>query len=318
MSSRAGGEAGGDRPPDGARRARSEGLARGPAWEHGGAQRGQERAERARQRVGAALDAAVGVEQPRRVERRACARPLARARRSAPSRSSVSGFSRTRDVLGDVLEPEVVRRAEAGVVAPHDHLGAVLARRASRRRRRGPMSTTTSSRRASSGRSSARELGARAVQDDDGGEAHAGRTRLGRRGGGMVAASSVRQASHVGRRASARRRAAAGASGSARTARSASTAASASPGGYRRPAPSVTISSGPAAAGATTGPARRQRLDQREPYGSASAQCSRTWALASAARTSSTRPANVTVRRRGAAQRCSSGRRRRAAARRRA
>ena len=157
------GEAGGDRPPDGARR-----LARGRARRGPGArreqrrvdERGQERAERPGERVRAALDAAVGVEQARGVQAGRCSRAAASARERVAAGRSVSGFSSTVTGSRHALEREVVGGAEAGVVAALDHFGAVRRARAPRRRRRGRRRPRSSCGGVRGVGSSARELGA--------------------------------------------------------------------------------------------------------------------------------------------------------------
>ena len=123
------GQAGRDRPPDAARRSRSIGLDAIP--ERGGEQRRvderrQECSERPGERVRAALHAAVGVQQARRVQA-AGARSLRQCRDRLAARHGVR-VQQHGDRLPHARDREVVGGAEAGVVAPDDHFGAVRSR----------------------------------------------------------------------------------------------------------------------------------------------------------------------------------------------
>ena len=216
------GQAGADRPPDGARRAGPVGL--GPlshaARQHG-QDGGQERAEASRLRVGAALDRPVRVQQPRGVE---CARMVVRDAGEPGERVAgdlAVGVQQDGDVLVDVLQRHVVGRPEAWVVAPLDHLGAPVAGQ------RGPAVVAAGVHDDQPRRverpEQCGELVPRLVEHDD--------DRVAHRSTAAIAAARRAVDASTSNAASARRRAAAGASGSASTARRAAAAASASPGG---------------------------------------------------------------------------------------
>ncbi len=159
---------------------------------------GQEGAERARERVRAALDAAVGVEQPRGVQAGAV-----RALGESFERVAVHDHvwvQQDGDRLAHPLQRQVVGRAEARVVAAFDEFGAVVARQL----RAAVVGAGVDHDQlvGMQGGEQLRQLGAGAVQDDDRGEAH-----------GRCASRRATE-SRTSKACSARRRAAAGASGS--------------------------------------------------------------------------------------------------------
>ena len=99
-------------------------LAQGPRqqwWRH---ERRQQRRHGPGQRVGAALERPVGVEETRREQGVALAGFGDQAGEPVVQQLDV-GVEEDGHVLAGQFEPGVVRRAEAGVAVEHDHLGAV-------------------------------------------------------------------------------------------------------------------------------------------------------------------------------------------------
>ena len=188
-------------------------------------QGGQERADGPGERVGAALEAAVGVAEPWGVEP-----VLVRARGGGEPCQRVVfdlgiGVEQDGDVLDDALEPRIAGGAEPGVVAPEDHFGAARGRERGpaviragvhddepRRRRR--LRSSESSSAASSGRDRCSTITAAKLGDAPAGSpAHRDSARTGRNRvmAASTAVSSRRAESRTSNASSARRRAASGA-----------------------------------------------------------------------------------------------------------
>ena len=119
------GQAGADRPADLALDARAVGL-EVDGEQAAGEERGQQRGRLAGHGMGAALDAVVGIEQPRGVERLVRAGGRGEQREAGVEQLDV-GVEEDGHVGARALDPRVVGGAEPRVVGQVDHLGAAFA-----------------------------------------------------------------------------------------------------------------------------------------------------------------------------------------------